>query len=420
MGDDELRRILADELITPVYQPIVDLYDGNVVGYEALARGPRGPLERPDLLFGAARAANRLTELDELCRRMAVRGAATAGLRAPSTLFINVEAEALVGSGAVDTEDLDRVPDGIRLVVEITERALTARPADLLPAVEKIRARGFGIALDDIGADPHSLAIMPFLRPDVIKLDLRLIQSLPSAEIAQIHNAVSAQAERTGAAIVAEGIETSRHADRARAMGATLGQGFGLGRPGALPARIPLPAGLVPIHGPVHTGEQTPFEAVSRQRPVRRSTKRLLLEVSRELERQATTLGGNAVVISTFQHQDHFTPATSRVYEDLAGSIAFVGALGEDMGVDPAPGVRGAELCPDDPLCEEWDIVVVGPHFAAAFAARDVGDRGPDMERRFDLALTHDRDLSVRAARALMSRIAPVGSAAGVHQQLAV
>ncbi len=68
----------------------------------------------------------------------------------------------------------------MRLVVEITERALTARPADLLPTIEQLREAGIGIALDDVGADHRSLALMPFLRPDVIQLDLRLTQGDPS------------------------------------------------------------------------------------------------------------------------------------------------------------------------------------------------------------------------------------------------
>ena len=58
-----------------MYQPIVELDSGRVVAYEALARGPVGPLERPDLLFAAARPAGRLAELDELCRAAAFRGA---------------------------------------------------------------------------------------------------------------------------------------------------------------------------------------------------------------------------------------------------------------------------------------------------------------------------------------------------------
>jgi len=88
--------------------------------------------------------------------------------------------------------------------VEITERALTARPAELLQSVTRIRENGWGIAVDDVGADRHSLALLPFLRPDVIKLDLRLVQGNPSADIAEIVIAANDAAERTGAVVLAD------------------------------------------------------------------------------------------------------------------------------------------------------------------------------------------------------------------------
>ena len=106
------------------------------------------------------------------------------------------------------------------VVLEITERALAARPAELLRTVERVRELGWGVALDDVGADSMSLAFMPLLRPDVVKLDLRLVQERPGPAIAEIMNAVNAYAERTGALVLAEGIETERapgHRPRARA-----------------------------------------------------------------------------------------------------------------------------------------------------------------------------------------------------------
>jgi EAL domain-containing protein (putative c-di-GMP-specific phosphodiesterase class I) len=412
MAGSPLAQILEEGLICPVFQPLVDLYTGEVLGYEALARGPEGELERPDQLFAAARAEDRLAELDRACRRAAVVAAYHAGLREPSTLFVNVEPE-VVGLGLDDGEpEAARLPDGIRLVVEVTERALAARPADLLPAVERLRAHGIGIALDDVGVDRRSLALMPFLRPDVIKLDLRLTQDPPSEEIAEVHNAVSAHAERTGASVVAEGIETEEHAERARAMGASVGQGWLYGRPGPLPSPVPDPLRPIPIFERRMSEAPTPFRSIEGLRPRRRGTKRLLLEISRELERQAETLGQNAVLISTFQQARHFTRGQGDLNQGLARELAFVGALGEGIPPDPVPGVRGATIDSYDPLVNEWDIVVVSPHFAAAFTALDLGDRGgADMDRRFDFQLTHDRDLAVRAARSLMSRIEPVGQA---------
>jgi EAL domain-containing protein (putative c-di-GMP-specific phosphodiesterase class I) len=77
---------------------------------------------------------------------------------------------------------------------------------------------------------------MPLLRPDVVKLDLRLVQERPGPEIAQIMNAVNAYAEQSGAVVLAEGIEDDAHLRAARGLGATLGQGWLFGRPAAGPA----------------------------------------------------------------------------------------------------------------------------------------------------------------------------------------
>jgi len=86
-----LETALAPGGVRSVFQPIVELDTGRVVAYEALARGPEGPLERPDVLFAAARSAGRLAELDEICRAAAFHGAVEQRLLAPLTVFVNVE-----------------------------------------------------------------------------------------------------------------------------------------------------------------------------------------------------------------------------------------------------------------------------------------------------------------------------------------
>src|SRR5205085_1452138 len=95
----------------------------------------------------------------------------------------------------------------------------------------RLRAAGWRIALDDVGADDMSLAFMPLLRPDIVKLDLSLVQQRPGPAVAGIMNAVNAYAERTGALVLAEGIENEQHLDIAKALGARLGQGYLFGRP---------------------------------------------------------------------------------------------------------------------------------------------------------------------------------------------
>ncbi|WP_052090436.1 EAL domain-containing protein [Modestobacter caceresii] len=221
MGDDvaqfgeqrttDIRAVIADRAVRSVFQPIVELDSGRVVAYEALARGPEGPFEAPDALFAAARDAGCLTELDQACRAAALRGAVAQGLLAPSTVFVNVEPEVLDDAPVAALFDPELpVPGDLRVVLEITERALAARPAELLRTVERVREFGWAIALDDVGAESLSLAFMPLLRPDVVKLDLRLVQERPGPAIAEIMNAVNAYAESTGALVLAEGIEKAR------------------------------------------------------------------------------------------------------------------------------------------------------------------------------------------------------------------
>jgi diguanylate cyclase (GGDEF)-like protein/PAS domain S-box-containing protein len=399
--------------VRSVYQPIIDLDTGDVVAFEALARGPEGSsLERPDLLFAAARELGRLDELDWACRGAAVRGALDAGLQRPVRLFVNVEPESLAMPLPEELSALwTRAGEELDVIVEITERALTARPADLLRAVADVRARGWGVALDDVGADVRSLALMPLLQPDVIKLDLRLVHDHPTTEIAEIVSAVNAERERTGAVVLAEGIETAEQLETARAMGATLGQGWHFGRPGPLepPATAPRQPLEVARAVPVLTEHVSPYELVREHRPVRRGDKRLLIALSLQLEHQAAALGESALIVSAFQSDERFTELTRRRYTLLGADAAFVAALGVGMDAEPAPGVRGSSLDEDDPLTGEWSVAVLGPHFAAALVAVDLGDTGPEMERRFDFALTYDRDLVIEAASALMRRVHPLG-----------
>jgi DICT domain-containing protein len=113
------------------------------------------------------------------------------------------------------------------------------------------------------------------------------------------------------------------------------------------------------------------------------------------------------VLLACFQEAANFTPATRSRFEFLATRAAFTGVLGHGMEVSPVAGVRGADLAADDRLRREWDLVVIGPRFAAALAAREAGDQAADDQRRFDVVVTHDRDLVIAAAEPLLRRLAP-------------
>jgi EAL domain-containing protein (putative c-di-GMP-specific phosphodiesterase class I) len=405
----ELDAIIASGRVRAVFQPVVELHSGRVVGYESLARGPKGSrLERPEFMFEAARRAGRVADLDWLCRDAAAAGALEAGLSSPFTLFVNVEPAALhkpVPQALRQT--WLRARDRLRIVLEVTEGSLTSSPTELLWSVESARELGWGVALDDVGADPRSPALLPFLSPDVVKLDLRRLRRQPRAARAEIVHALAAECERTGATLLAEGIETQEHLATARAAGARLGQGWLLGRLAPMPRQLPEPGPRVRIREraselPLRF---TPFDLLARRRPVTRGDKAVLSELGRSLETQAATSSGAPVVLSAFQKEPYLTPATRKRYAELARRSACVAALAAGIGHVPAAGVRGAPLFANDPLSREWVVVVVGAHFAAALAARDLGDEGPEAGRRFDYVITYDRELVLEVARPLMARV---------------
>jgi diguanylate cyclase (GGDEF)-like protein/PAS domain S-box-containing protein len=406
---DELERILVEWSITTQFQPIVEIETARVVGYEALSRGPQGSLlERPDRLFAAATAANRLDELDWLCRLTAVRTALRAGLGRSATLFLNCEPSTIgTPCPAAHADVWERAQHELDLMLEITERAVTDRPAELSRVVDDHRRAGRGIALDDIGADVRSLALLPLIGPDVIKLDLRLVQDRPSTEQAAIVAAVAAERERTGAAILAEGVETDEHRAVARTLGATLGQGWLWGRPSPLPESSGQPW-LRRAAGRAEPTGRTPFEVIATERPTADATKALLLPMSHHLENRALRIGEGAVVLSAFQDARHFTGHTVRRYEMLTRGASLVAALGVGLGPTPVRGVRGADIAADDPLAGEWSVLVIGPHFAGALVAQDLGDTVTERDRRFVFATAYDRGLVIAAARTLLARIAPV------------
>ena len=339
-----------------------------------------------------------------------MRGAVVGGLPTDRWLFLNIEPRAVRPGVVGALREVQREVDGeLCLVLEVTERALLSEPAALLELADEAREAGWLLALDDVGVEPASLALLPLLRPDVVKLDLRLVQGRTTVRVAEIVTAVSAEAERLGAVVLAEGVETPDQADLAAMMGATLGQGYLFGRPAPL-ADLSLsgPAARVAVaRRPPAPDVDVPFELVEDSGRVRRGTKPLLTATSRLLERQALAAGDAAVVLATFQRSEHYTPTTSQRYEALAHRTALTATYAAGLDPGRSRAVREVPVSPSDPLVTEWDVVVLGPHVAGALLSRDLGDTGADEDRRFDFVVTYDREVVVAAARSLVRRLPP-------------
>ncbi len=324
------------------------------------------------------------------------------------TLFVNAEPASLSTACPPDLQEAIRTGmSQLNIVVELTERYLANDPAAVLDAVAVARAEGLGIAIDDIGVEPASLAMMPLVHPDIIKLDLSLIQGSPDIAIARTINGVLAEVERTGAIILAEGVETREHANMALAMGATIGQGWRFGRPRPLADHWPRKRSpSLPLLSPEETSRATPYDVVTKERPPRAATKRLLTSLSRHLEYRAADPSEPGVLVACFEDVHNFDRSTQMRYAKVATAAVMVAALGRDMPTVPAPRVRGTSLDASDPLSNEWVVIVVGAHFTAALVARHrSADPAEPDERHFDYAITYDRRLVIAAAQSVMQRI---------------
>ena len=233
----ELDCILTSQLVTCVYQPIVRLRDYVVVGYELLARGPRqSGLHSADALFDVARATDRLTELDCLCRETAARSSAS--LPEQVLRFINIDPGALfraLSDLAID-EYIAALPEALRAatVLEITEKSVIDDFDHCRSVIARLRSHGFRVAIDDAGAGYSGLQTIVETEPDYIKLDISLTRGLDRSLVKQkLVRTLGAFCRDAGIELIAEGVETQEQLDALRELEVPLAQGFLFAQPGS-------------------------------------------------------------------------------------------------------------------------------------------------------------------------------------------
>lgn len=400
----ELDAAVAGDGLEVVFQPIVSLPDADTVGFEALARWAHLVSTPSDHVFTHAARTGQAAALERRCIEAAIGSAQAAGLAPGSALFINCEARTPY-LGPSDSDVLARGTGHYQVVFEVTERNLLTHLPDMLRKVVALREGGFAIALDDVGTNMDSLAMLDVLAPDVIKLDLAVVQSQPKYLQARTWAAVLAHHERAGALVLAEGIETEQHLHRALALDATLGQGFRFGRPGPLGPDATIHAPWPPIRTQrpcVDSG--SPFDTIEHTSVVRRERKDTVLALSRYVELQALEAADPPMVLTAVQRAEFFTGSTRANYERLAQNCPMVVVFGGDIAEDLGSGMRGVRFPREDSLHSQWIVLALGANTAAALVSREVGgNRGDD--RVFDVAMTNDRNLVTKVARQLLTRM---------------
>ena len=237
---------VSQGLLRAVYQPVVSLRTGKVVGFEGLVRlSADAGFPDPTSLFMAAEATSRTIELDVVCARTVLAGAGALGTEA--YIAINVSPRTLE-SDAFSPLELVALArrHGIapsQLVVELTEREAVEDLSKLQAAVAILRRHDVRIAIDDVGAGNAGLRLLSEVDFDIMKIDLSLVRAgAHHAPSEAVLRALSAVARQRGSSIVAEGIETSDLLEAVLELRFDAGQGYLLGRP--LPQLVHDPVAL--------------------------------------------------------------------------------------------------------------------------------------------------------------------------------
>lgn len=206
----------------------------DVIGHEALMRGPRGtPYESPPLAFAMAATLDVLEHLDCRCIAMAAQ-APSDGL-----LFINVHPRTMLAHDEF-WATIAQFPQGVRspqeTVFEVVEHS-PAKSNDLQRALEEVRSLGFKIAVDDLGEGAAGLRRLIEFAPDFAKIDRFFVDGIDRDRRRRaVVGALVRLGEDLSTRIIAEGVERQEELDVLIDLGVTLAQGYFFGRPEELPS----------------------------------------------------------------------------------------------------------------------------------------------------------------------------------------
>jgi diguanylate cyclase (GGDEF)-like protein len=235
----ELQRIIDQQLISTMFQPIVDCQKGTVLGYEVLSRGPSdSPLHGAPALFQAGEQCKQVISLEQACLLEAGQSCIRHGVS--HLVFVNVSPGLLLPKAfAEDRLQSLLATNGLKpenVVIELSERYPADNPEALKARLTALKKRGFRVAIDDLGTGYSGLKLWSEIQPDFVKIDRHFIRDVDRDLVKkEFVRSVINLCERLGCRLIAEGVETIAELTLLRSMGIHLIQGFLLGRPNPFP-----------------------------------------------------------------------------------------------------------------------------------------------------------------------------------------
>lgn len=230
----ELREAIWREEIEVFYQPVIELGTGRVKSVEALARWRHATMGfiPPAEFIAVAEASGLIVELGNQVLAKACREAVT--MPGDVKVAVNLSALQFSGTNLIESVTFALTQSGLpesRLELEITESVFLADTQENLKTLERLKALGVSIALDDFGVGYSSLSYLTAFPFDKVKIDKSFIDRIDRCETVAVLKSIVQLAKTLKLSIVAEGVETSEQVARVHSLGIALGQGYFFSRP---------------------------------------------------------------------------------------------------------------------------------------------------------------------------------------------
>ncbi|HEY5561182.1 MAG TPA: GGDEF domain-containing protein [Clostridiaceae bacterium] len=232
---DELRRIISSNNLRTVFQPIVSLQTGDVIGYEALTRGPKdSKYINPEILFEEAKIHDLLWDLEISCSTNAIK--TFSSHNSDKLLFVNIDSAVINDEHFIKGFTKEILSEynisPMSIIFEITEKTSIDNYKDFNEVINYYKSQGYKIAIDDVGTGYSGLTTIANLRPYYIKIDMSLITNVTKDHYKKaIIKSFVEFSNATNTKIIAEGIEDVSDLNTLIEIGVHYGQGFLINRP---------------------------------------------------------------------------------------------------------------------------------------------------------------------------------------------
>lgn len=235
---EELKEIIQEERIYPVFQPIVSLHDGKILGYEALSRiAGNSTIQNMEEFFMLGVLYDKTWEVEKLCRKKILQEyARISDENRVGKLFINVNPLVMRDENFKKNYTKKQLEkrniNADKIVIEVTERNTIDNCDELRETITHYKKEGYQIAIDDLGSCFSGLNAIANTYPQYIKVNMGLIRGVDQDPMRQaLIKGLVEMSNHTSFELIAEGIETENELEMLMKLGVHYGQGYFLGKP---------------------------------------------------------------------------------------------------------------------------------------------------------------------------------------------